>query len=658
MAEGKKRVRRARSLSGFLGKAPAAVASDAPKSRPQTPTSTLDTDDMEHLDPDITIKASGVLGWFGVKKTVKRRQSEGRLKPMDQEKDALTVETEKGKSRESIGLHEELGERTAPRRPSQLGVQVELPPNTVVNEERKRSGSFFRQRRSSSRGRESTSRRTSTTSQRDEQEVESRPIPIANRRPLTAASSSSSLQQFPHLDSGSPFLEREEAWVISSSPTEHEETLYGSETGANWGPGVRPWMDGTENRRSPRSSITSPLGSLPETGSLATPTSMQAEEMGSGKGELQPPPVLRDANRLRSWSDAPLPQPGVRSAINASNPHLPPGSPEPNGTGQGVSNAYNPIHSTPSLQARPSMPHRSSSGNSVLLGKMRNVFTKSGSTTRGRSQTLFRQPSSDVDEFGVAQSSTRGGSEDLRSQTMRPSSSASSEVNSPRPSISRVMQDSPRTALLGLSDNDRRIFLNDNTPERSPRTSIAAASISSINSASTRHSALMETATGRVGRARASTLSSTGPSSYQPFSARSPSPNLFPTAATPPRRRPSVIQRLSSGVLRSGGTTTGPSSPRGSSLFPLPPRSSASTVSSNISNTPGPITSGLMSDDGSAYSGTTSPRPSQGSASGGIAKEVMKALMEIKEDESPEQWLEKVISQVGRSEIANVLAAR
>lgn len=331
-------------------------------------------------------------------------------------------------------------------------------------------------------------------------------------------------------------------------------------------------------------------------------------------GALPTAKVPAQHGRLRSWSDAPLPGPSAHSATGSS-PHLPSGSP-----------ASKSVHSSPQPLSRPKLPGRSSSGNSVIIGRMRTVFSKS--TSRGRSQTLLRQPSSDMDEFGAVRS--RG--EWQTGTTMRPTSTASSDAGT----HGGIMN--PQTALLGLSNAERSIFLND-TPDRSPRTSIAAASISSAATGSTRHSTLIEPHKSRNGRARASTMFSGSSTHFAP----PPSPQVFPVAATPPRRRPSVIQRLSSGVLR-----TGPSSPRNNSLFPLPPRSSGS-LSSTFTNPLGP-------DD--TASSATSPRPSAGSLSAAMGTTSLKAIAAVEGEETPEQWLARVSSKIGREEIANVLAAR
>jgi len=384
--------------------------------------------------------------------------------------------------------------------------------------------------------------------------------------------------------------------------------LFSPEDGINWGPGVRPWMDGTEPRRSNRSSISSALGSLPE-----QPNPPVVEQLPV------PAPASHQTGRIRSWSDAPLPQGSSSSRqVHGSETNL-------LATEAPLSTS---LQAGPILGNRPKMPGRSNSGNSVIIDRMKTVFSKS--TSRARSQTLLKQTSSEIDEFGTI----RPGSDWTASGSMRPPSVASSDVGSTGGALSL---NSPQSALLGLTNPDRQIMFLD-TPERSPRTSIAGTSVSSAGTPATKSSALFDTTANRRGRARASTMFS-GPSSY---AAPQPPAQNFPAAATPPRRRPSVIQRLSSGVLR-----TTPSSPR-NSLFPLPPRSSGSISSS--------FTSPLGGDD--TTSSMTSPRPSAGSVTAAMGTTSLKAIAARVDDETIEQWLERVSSKIGRDEIANVLAAR
>jgi hypothetical protein len=558
------------------------------------------------------VKASGVLGWLGVKKTVKRRPSETKLQTLDAGKAETQIPSrphspsvvslgsfDRGASKES--LHEMSSRPEVPRlqRPE---ITLQSSSKTIVvpgNNTQPRS--IFRGR-SSSRG--PSSRGPSPTSR----SVDARPAPITINpaRHSTASSSRSSLRSS-HADPVSPGLLSSVQWA--TSPTDGEETLFGPESGSNWGPGVRPWMDGTEAHRSARSSLSTsnPLGSLPEQGVPVVSAPVAATSDGSQVG------------RLRSWSDAPLPpQPMVRGRTD-SNPH--------SGSNSLASNSFQDTSARP---VRPKLPGRSSSGNSALIGKVRSVFAKT--TSRGRSQTLLRQRSSDVDEFG----SVRSGDEWSHGSMIRPTSSFSDVSSVRRPGSGVITAENSQT-LLDLSEADRHV-LSLETPDRSPRTSIAAASISSVQSASTRQSGKLDAPQGRTGRARASTMFSKPPSSF----GRPPSPLVVPAAATPPRRRPSVIQRLSSGVLRSGQ-----SSPRGS-LFPLPPRSSGS-LSSSVPTPWGPE---------ETPSSLASPRPSAGSVTAAMGTSSLKALAAREEGDTPDIWLERVVGRIGRNDIANVLASR
>ena len=255
------RGKRARSLSGMLSRPP--VVESGPNSRPTTP---------EPDTPEVTVKASGVLGWLGVKKTVKRRASETKLEPM-------APRLSSGSRGHSPRSHpHELSSATASRESlrsigSVEGAAIHERPGhapqsssvTVVPDGSGRRSVFGK--RSSSRG-----SRGSGGSPRL-RPVDSQPIPILTQsagRSFTAESSRSSLNLA--RAEPSPGLQSE-TWP--SSPIDNEETLFSPESGSNWGPGMRPWMDGTEGRRSNRSSVSNPLGSLPE---QATLTNVQPVE--------------------------------------------------------------------------------------------------------------------------------------------------------------------------------------------------------------------------------------------------------------------------------------------------------------------------------------------------------------------------------------------
>ncbi|RXK41973.1 hypothetical protein M231_00694 [Tremella mesenterica] len=304
--------------------------------------------------------------------------------------------------------------------------------------------------------------------------------------------------------------------------------------------------------------------------------------------------------RPRAWSDAPAPSPD-EIIFPALQPDLNHGSSNP----------------TP---VRPRLGARTNSNNSAIIDRMRNVFTRSSS--RQRSQTVSRISGRDLDEFGVVRPGR------LEDRTRVPSSSSSSMI-SPA-SIPGFHLDSPP---LPVSNSDRLILL-DEPLSRSPRNSFSASSplATSVQPPSTAVSK-------RFARARASTVSSVGPSSA---SLLPPSPNIYPIAATPPRRRPSVIHRISTGLLGS--------SPKATGLFPLPPRSSGSASST--------FTNGLPNNGSSvALSLTTSPRPSTSSVPGATAKHSVN-VPAIEADESAQDWLARVMTTIGRVDIAGVLATR
>jgi hypothetical protein len=232
---------------------------------------------------------------------------------------------------------------------------------------------------------------------------------------------------------------------------------------------------------------------------------------------------------------------------------------------------------------------------------------------------------------------------------IRPSSSASSmtsnDIGTSRTALGGTTR-GQNASLLELVAGERQVTL-PYTPQRSPRTSFSG-TVSSYATVSTHQSIVFEPGrdhlvAGHRTRARASTVSF-APSSHLPTPS---SPGLFPSSATPPRHRPSVIHRFSSGLFGSG-----PSSPKGSAtLFPLPPRSSGSISSS--------VTGGLggLDDAGSGFlSPGTSPRPSVGSISGAM-NGVSKQAGTRDGEESPDAWLERMTRTVGRNDIAGVLAA-
>ena len=580
-------------------------------SDPQTP------DPMDEKTTDsvevISTKAHGVLGWLGVRRTVRRRQSESRLNVNGNSESGPDISAsymtkeplqtrEKVKSRESLGLDAELSLAEQVHRPE---LRSESSIVTVMPQANQGKLSSLFSRRASSRGTLATvasntppilSPVMAPTTAPTNQPAEARPILNAALRNNTAASSQSSLTLPPTEPTFSPFVMPQE--VVSSPASEVDEMLFGSGGDAHWGPALRPWVDSALSAQgSNRSSMSSPLGSMPEQGVL---------DMG-----LAPKIITTGRKgRVRSWSDAPLPQPG--RPVHASNPHLPVGSAQ-----SSTSRSLQPLPLTPT---RPKLEGRTSSGSSAI-GRMRTGFQTSSS--RIRTNILLRQRSSDADEFGSLRSD-----EWSQGVRMQASSSSLTDVTSPP-----TAEDDPPVSLLGL-DGDAQIYTHDITI-RSPRSSLAASMSSFATGSSTRAEVSRDpVATVRATRPRASTMSN-GPSIYN--FAPSPSPGLFPVAATPPRRRPNAIQRFSSGIFGSG-----PPSPKGPSpLFPLPPRSTG-LVSSGVPGT----------DDEGA-----NPRRSIGSVSALESIDIKRAMVRDGE-EAPEEWLTRTATTIHRREIANVLAAR
>ncbi|WVQ95629.1 hypothetical protein IAU59_002727 [Kwoniella sp. CBS 9459] len=619
--EKRNRVRRARSLSGLFGKTPPVVHS-AKMEDPASQTQGPDTNDSP-LSESVS-KTSGVLEWLGVRKTVKRKMSAAKLKDVV---DPASETQNPQNGLEKWGAQEIAQEQEQLRSPSpsaispSLEAQQETPRQHHPHPRPGRSATPSSFTGTGGQGKLSSlfNRRTSARNTDDESDplpvrIAPVPIPNAGRRNETAASSQSSLN-LPPVDPISPFVPEYGPW--SHSPqTEGEETLFSPEGSTHWGPGVRPWMDGSDRRNSSRSSISSPLDPLPEQGLI------------TAQSPLKPPPTLREG-RVRSWSDAPLPP--QRMTAGSSNPHLP--LPRPTTPGPHPQSAS--LSSSPQTPSRPKLGNRANSGNSAIIGRMRSVFSKS--TNRSRSNSLLRQASSEIDEFGNI---TLQGQDPTR---MRPSTSSSS-ITSSGAARGRSIGDEGSRPSLGPHV--------DLTERRSPKSSFtpSMSSLGSVIQPALRDSTAQaqvaeETKAARRNRVRASTIS-LAPTSYH-FAPPS-SPSIFPAAATPPRRRPGTIHRLSNGLFGSG-----PSSPRSSSLFPLPPRSSGSISSSA---TTGPqwdeISTGFLSPG-------TSPRPSTGSISATISgnSSAVKEASAREGEETPRQWLERVVATVGRHDISNVLAA-
>ncbi|WWC72577.1 uncharacterized protein I206_106539 [Kwoniella pini CBS 10737] len=632
--EKRKVVRRTRSLSGFFGKSPPGIRHDKmPEAEPK----------KAEAGESVGKTGGGVLEWLGVRKPVKRITSEAQLKGiLNDEKPAYAASDITSVGQQvSSGSEERLlldgtpnttlsdSQQPTPRRP-----QFSLSPSTATSIPRTEintTGSMFT-RRASDRG---------TDDQLPTPPVPVVPmsIPNAGMRNQTALSSESSFT-LPTHDPVSPFIPGSGPWV-STPQSENEEIIFSTpeaET-SNWGPGRRPWMDAGEYRNSSKSSLSTPLDSLPEQGVPTTHSPLKA------------PPTVREG-RVRSWSDAPLPpQKLLQNQLQSSNPHLPlPRPTTPNGTSLSTS-----AFASPRTPSRPKLGDRSNSGNSAIIGRMKSVFSKS--TNRGRSGSLLRKGSSEIDEFGNIPISHGGIGEFGRSQKMRPSTSSSS------------MASSNAGALRGRSIGEENFRpSHDLSEERSPRSSVTPSLSSLMNTRSdigdkTEILHEQESKAARKNRVRASTIS-LAPTSHHFGPPRRPSsPNLFPIAATPPRRRPGTIHRLSNGLFGSGGASPGPSSPK-NSLFPLPPRSSGSMSSSYNTNQgftgwEDSITNTTTETTNSFLSPGTSPRPSTGSLSAAVSpgSSDIKQVVQRDGEEPPKVWLDRIVNNVGRNEIANVLAS-
>ena len=537
---------------------------------------------------------AGVLEWLGVRRGPRRRRSEGRLND-------AAFDQDRGRSRaSSAGTTQALDNLMPDSQPESARSSRTSSPVAVVRSQLPSVGSNA-SLSTSTGGKFSSlfSRRASSKQGGSPGETPLLPdiapsiTPTASlvRRGSGTLSSHASFTLPPLDPLTSPINIPHGRMSAETTDGETEELLL-AQTSPHWGPGVRPWMDGLDAApRSARSSISTPLEMLPE----ANPLDL-----------VSPPPTsAAKEGRPRAWSDAP-----IRS------------SPDEVAFARSEQTPYQPIEPSslgpsPLTPPRPKLGVRTNSGNSAIIDRMKTVFARS--TSRQRSNTVVRPPVMfNYDEFGVVSGGTR----------MRAESSSSSSMASPR-----LMS---RAATLGSpaqpdSEQGERVIFLDEPLSGSPRNSFSASSYTNSPALST----TLPSRSKRMSRARASTISSGPPSSTFP----PPSPNLYPVSATPPRRRPSVIHRISTGLLG-----TSPKPPGG--LFPLPPRSSGSVSSVNT---------GGFGDDAasSALSVATSPRQSTSSAVPNAP-----APPAPEPDETPAEWLERVANKVSRQELSGVLARK
>jgi hypothetical protein len=607
--ERRQKIRRARSLSGIFKS-----AASAPE-----PVRSTTPDPKEKEE-----QKGGVLEWLGVKKTIKRRQSETHLRqptvPSPSEPPIPRFPSPapriSGDSRNSIGngngngrtpngsytdlsgLRRESRDSQRPTRPSSRNANTNTNSKPILNPKSQPMSTTG----SSSKLGSLFSRRAS---KHPEGQSPSPPASLlSNTLSPRDASARSSFSLPPFDPVVSPIYPTSGPWM-SSPGTETEEMLFSPE-GSNWGPGIRPWMDGTEPQQQPaaqrsaRSSFSSPPPVVPNG---------QAEVKGQGGGQ---------DGRARSHSDAPQPS----ATTVQENNHLRPDSPSL-GLGSRLATS---LSSSPSNPGRPKMGNRANSGNAAIIDRMKTVFARNSS--RQRASTLLPDAHNHihgqgvVDEFGS-----------MRNSNEWPSpSNISSISSSPRTMQERLSSDDPGQTGLGLQDGERlRVGSN--------RSSVASTSTSSRPIEPSTRSLVSRA------RPRASTVS-VGPTTQAFIPA---SPVMYPAAATPPRRRPSAIRKLSNTLL--GATAKVSSSPKSSSLFPSPPRSSGS-VSSGLT------ASGFHWDETSSIGTSTSPRPSFGSIapSPGPPSLSVKQLAARNTEESAEDYVRRISSTIPRNEIAGILA--
>ncbi|WVN89691.1 uncharacterized protein L203_104921 [Cryptococcus depauperatus CBS 7841] len=609
--DGVKRIglKRAESLSGLFGK-PVSATRDVEAAESSRP---LDNQPQEDTELDNSGNGGAgkmsVLEWLGVKKTVKRKVSENKLRrPSDSGLGSADLSSQNGypQGEEFCERENSIHSTTSSRQGLDLPVSPLLENNNPLLTSQpgpKKFSMLF-------------SRRSSAQSANDQPEAlsvktEPRSIPGTSMPPPPSPLSQVSFNLL-HVGSVSPIVaEASTNMSISSPGTENDEFIFSSGGSGHWGPGMRPWMDAVDHHISSRSSVVSTLDTL-----------LEQEQISSAPEQPVPAkaPTKLKEGRARSWSDAPLPQNRQLDTLNTATLSSHERSDSP-------SAAFSSPLVSPMTLAHSKIESRHSSGNSAILGRMKNVFQKPGARTR--SNSLLRHMNNDVDEFGG-----------LIGKRMRPSASTSS-MRSREAAHAETKTSNSDAGLQPDLPNDRR-----GTTERPSRSSLTP-SLSS-NASSTQHTTHLDPsrlpkATTHRNRTRASTVS-LAPTSYH----FAPSPITFPTATTPPRRR-GTIRRLSNGFFRSGSP-----SPQQPSLFPLPRRSSGSASSSAT----GLPVSGSMWEDGSVgvLSPNASPRPSTGSL---IAKSnAVNQISTIRDgEESPKQWLDRVTNIIGRNELAGILAS-
>jgi hypothetical protein len=368
------------------------------------------------------------------------------------------------------------------------------------------------------------------------------------------------------------------------------------------------------------SSSSSPLGSLPEHGLSQTGLPAPVETRTLGVNE-----------RRRAWSDAP---PATTSSQDSE------GSTPLEELALSTSASSQPPSSPPTTPRRPSLGGRSSSSSSAVITRVRSVLRPSNG--RSRSSSLLRNEAG-VDDFGALFTSkprpgwlTSSSSSSLASPVRSPytrlplpadmPSPAPSESNLPTPHRLRLPpsdgyrgQDSPLSSARSSMDRE---LTGRSVPQGFHRTTTALPHEMSLPSQS--HMPPPGS------RARSSTVSAAQnvapPSTY---------------SASPSRRRPGSLRRLSTGLF--GGS----SSPKAGGLFPLPARSSVGSFNSNTA----PL---MFHSNSSQGSFGRSPRASN-SSFGATAR---KAVPRREEQELPSHWLHRLLEAVSRAEVANVLAAR
>ena len=404
------RLLRARSLSNVLARV---------ETTPSSPSGT-DTPASREEDAPTSGSSGGVLGWLGLRRTVKRRPSSVLT---DSPADPEVPYDEKGhySGKQSLGLEEEILRDDSNRDDTVRGPlvtrDVSLGSITAMDI------------------RDDGQNPVANHQHLGPQQASSSPIPIPRLSSSATASSSRSSFSLPPIETDkSALLPPDSPWM--SSPTSDDEPSLSADrvfdSVDSKGPlGV--------SHRATKVSLGSSLHLLPEHVAFDITPQMSAS--------------LPKETRLRSWSDA--------SQASPQRPHFD-ASPTDNGT---TARAVPAAGSSPFLEPsplespRPPLGPRANSGSAALLDRMKSVFGRSSS--RNRAGTLDSRSEDFINEFGAIAISERPGRLPRPAQSI---SSATSPESGASPSLQATQNG---TGALDVKPSNERLPRAIITPQRS-----------------------------------------------------------------------------------------------------------------------------------------------------------------------------------------------